>query len=529
MADFGPIADGEDCEALVVGAGPTGLCLALALRRLGVATVVVDVAEAPRADPRAAVVWPREAELLACLGLGPRLREAARPLGATEVFKGGRRLGELPFDGVASAFDRPMVIEQHVLQHLLEAELHDAGGRVRWRTRLTGLTQTTDGVLANLVGAEGSPETLRTSWLVGCDGARSGVRKALGVAFPGRAVPNLEVVQVKADLDWPYDPVKGGLFLAPGRALGSFPMHDGRRRFYCFKTIEEPERTSAPTLEEMQDLIGKMMRRDPVRLREVEWLSRARFHERIADRLRVGRVLLAGDAAHVWPAVGGHGMAVGILGACNLAWRLAAVIRDRGPVGLLDAYGFEQRAQAAAMIRKMKFDLLERPLPAPVLAGLAAILPVALKSKAVRRAIERGLLSDLSLHHRASPTSVSRTGGRLRAGDRLPDASVLVDGRVRRLHEFLSIRHWTLIAPLTADAQRIAQMLSDRAAIRLIRAAPADASACAELGDLAAMLLVRPDGYVALTAAPGDLDGLAAYLAAWAPVRAARTAVPARS
>ena len=526
LADFGPVPDGE---ALIVGAGPTGLCLALAMRRLGVAVVVVDAAEAPRADPRAAVVWPREAELLAALGLGPRLREAARPLGATEVFKGARRLGELPFDGVASAFGRPLVIEQHVLQHLMEAELLDAGGRVRWRTRLIGLTQAPDGVTAELARADGSSETLRTSWLVGCDGARSGVRKALGVGFPGRNAPNLEVVQVKADLDWPFDPTKGGLFLAPGRALGSFPMPDGRRRFYCFKTLEEPERTSAPTLDEMQDLIGGMMGRGPVELRDAEWLSRARFQERIAERLRVGRVLLAGDAAHIWPAVGGHGMAVGILGACNLAWRLAAVIRDGGPVGLLDAYGDEQRAQAAVMTRKMKFDLLERPLPAAALAGLAAILPVALKSSAMRQAIERGLLSDLSLHHRKSPMSVSRSGGRLRAGDRLPDARVLVDGQVRRLHELLSFAHWTLIAPISLDVQRIAPMLTDHTAIRLIQAKPADADASAELDGLTALLLVRPDGYLAFTAAPEDLDGLAAYLAAWTPTRAARTAVPARS
>ena len=517
MADFGALPTGENCPALIVGAGPTGLTLALALRRLGVECRVVDAGEGPRAEPRAAVVWPREAELLAALGLGPRLLAASSPLGATAVFRGRRRLGELPFEGVASAFARPLVIEQHVLQGLLEAELQDAGGKVEWRTRLTAFTQTDRSVYAELAPADGSADTVKASWLVACDGARSGVRKRLGVTFVGRAVPNLEVVQVKARLDWPYEPDRGGLFLAPGRALGAFPMPDGRRRFYCFKTVEEPDRTSAPSLQEMQALIGGMMGRPPVELSDVDWLSRARFQERIAERLRVGRVLLAGDAAHVWPAVGGHGMAVAILGACNLAWRLAAVINGQGPLQLLDVYGDEQRTQAATMTRKMRLDLLERPLPGPVLAVLAAVLPWALKSAFVRRAIERGLLSDLNLGHRGGPMSVSRAGGPLRAGDRLPDAAVVVEGREQRLHGLLSVQHWTLIAPPGADVERIAPMLAGRAAIQMVQTAPAGRQAAADLDGLRAMLLVRPDGYVGLTARPNDLDALAAYLSAWLP------------
>ena len=107
MADPQSAGVQGDCEVLIAGAGPTGLTLALALRRLGVDCMVIDAGDAPRAEPRAAVVWPREAELLAAIGLGERLRQNARPLEPTSVFHGRRRLGELAFDGVASAFDRP--------------------------------------------------------------------------------------------------------------------------------------------------------------------------------------------------------------------------------------------------------------------------------------------------------------------------------------------------------------------------------------------------------------------------------------
>ena len=514
MADPAPGPPEPDCDVLIAGAGPTGLTLALALRRLGVDCMVIDAGDGPRAEPRAAVVWPREAELLAAIGLGDALRQAARPLSPTTVFHGRRRLGELTLAGVASAFERPLVIEQHVLQGLLEAELHDAGGRVRWWTGLQDFAPAEDGIHAEVLGPEGAG-LVRARWLVGCDGAHSLVRKRLGVAFVGRSSPNLEVVQVKADLDWPYDPARGALFLAPDHAMGAFPMPDGRRRFYCFKTIEAPNRTSAPTLDEIQRLIGAMMGRGPVELRDVDWLSRARFQQRIAARLRVGRVLLAGDAAHVWPAVGGHGMAVAILGACNLAWRLAAVIRGQGPVRLLDVYGDEQRAQAAAMIGKLRFDLFERPLPGPVIAGLAAVLPQVLRSRRAQAAIEGGLMSDLALHHRRSPMSRSRAAGGPRAGDRAPDVFLTCHGRPRRLHQLLSIRGWTLILPPAADADRIAARLAGRTPVRLVQATTADAEAWRALGGFRNLLLVRPDGYIGLVARPEDLEALDAYLDAW--------------
>ncbi len=521
MADFGPDPRGatdaeHDGHVLIVGAGPTGLCLALALRRLGVDCTVIDAGEGPRVEPRAAVVWPREAELLAAIGLGDRLRAAALPLGATAVFRGRRRLGLLPSEGVASAFPRPLVIEQHVLQRLLEAELFDAGLQVQWRTHLVDFAAQDDGVVARLIRDDGSGGPFRASWLVGCDGARSLVRKRLGVPFLGRAVPDLEVVQVKANLDWPYDPALGALFLAGGRAMGAFPMPDGRRRFYCFKTIDEPARTSAPRLEEMQALISGMMGGAPVRLRDVDWLSRARFQERVAQRLRVGRALLAGDAAHVWPAVGGHGMAVAILGACNLGWRLAAVIRGQGPEALLDAYDHEQRAQARTMIGKMRMDLLERPLPAPAVMGLAALLPAVLGLAPVRRWIERGLLSDLGLHHRSSPCSASRAPGRLRAGDRLPDTLALVGGQARRLHDLIAFGNWTLLVGPNVDIDLITPRLAGRAPVRIVQIGSATAPHGASI-----LLLVRPDGYVGLTARLDDPGALDAYLDAWLPVTAA--------
>ena len=512
--------DTLSAEVLVAGAGPAGLALGLALTRLGVRTVIVDAASEPRAEPRAAVVWPREAELLAAIGLGPALRQASTPLDTTHVFMGRRRLGALRFGANDSAFPRPLLIEQHVLQHLMLAELERLGGTVLWRTSLTGFDLDHDGVRASVAGGDGSHQRIRAGWLVGCDGARSLVRKRLGVAFDGATARNLEVVQVKARLDWPYDPAEGALFLAANHALGSFPMPGGQRRFYCFKTIDEPDRTSAPALAEMERLIGAMMGGGPVALRDADWLSRARFQRRIAARMRVGRALLAGDAAHVWPAVGGHGMAMAVQDACNLAWRLAAVIHRQGPEALLDVYGQEQRAQAAALIGRMDLDLLERPLPGPLASVIGLVLPPLLKIDRAQTAIEM-MLSDLTLHRRRSPMSSGRIGGRPRPGDRVPNANVLSAGTIRRLHELLAADGWTLLVPVSANLAPLDSVLRRADTVHVVPVQPADAAASAALGGMRSLLLVRPDGVIGLKAPPSDRGALERYLSAWLELRVA--------
>ena len=508
--------DTLSAEVLVAGAGPAGLALGLALTRLGVRTVIVDAAPEPRAEPRAAVVWPREAELLAAIGLGPALRQASTPLDTTHVFMGRRRLGALRFGANDSAFPQPLLIEQHVLQHLMLAELERLGGSVLWRTSLTAFELDHDGVRASVAGPDG-PARVRAGWIVGCDGARSFVRKRLGVAFDGSAARNLEVVQVKARLDWPYEPAEGALFLAANHALGSFPMPGGQRRFYCFKTIDEPDRTSSPTLAEMERLIGAMMGGGPVALRDADWLSRARFQRRIAARMRVGRALLAGDAAHVWPAVGGHGMAMAVQDACNLAWRLAAVIHGEGPETLLDVYGQEQRAQASALIARMDLDLLERPLPGPLASLLGLVLPPLLKIDRAQTAIEM-MLSDLTLHRRRSPMSRG-AGGRPQPGERVPNASVFSDGTIRPLHELLSADGWTLLVPADADLAPLEAVLRPASIVHIVPVQPADAAARAALGGMRSLLLVRPDGVIGLKARPGDVSTIARYLLAWLETR----------
>lgn len=377
---------------LIAGAGPAGLSLAIALRIAGVEAEVVDAAAGPKGEPRAAVVWPRTAQVLAGWGLGPALAAAALPLGAARVHVRGRERGALRFGSLPLAFPRPLVIEQDAVERLLLARLEALGGAVRWDVALTGFEAGTDGVAARLRGASGERET-RCGWLVGAEGARSVVRKGAGLAFRGRARPDVVCIQANACVRWQLEDRvgEGRFFLGRHATLGAFATPAGDHRLYVFRRDDDPAREAPPVLEEMERVVAELTGDASVRLSPAArpWLNFARFQERTAERLVRGRAVLVGDAAHVWPAVGGHGMAVGIAGAHRLAGALAEAVAGRADAGGLAAYDRAQRRLAWRTARLADLDLLERPHGPLALAALDAVLPGLLARPAVSRGVER--------------------------------------------------------------------------------------------------------------------------------------------
>ena len=378
-------------DVLIAGAGPAGLALAIGLRLRGVEAAVVDRADGPKHEPRAAVVWPRTAQALAGWGLGAALEAEGLPLSAAHVHIRGRHRGALRFGTLPAPFSRPLVIEQHAVERLLLRRLEALGGRVRWGEALEGVEADASGVVARLAhGVE------RFRWVVGAEGARSVVRRAMGVRFAGRARPDVVCIQANARPRWrfPDAPGEGRFFLAPGATLGAFRTPDGDHRLYIFARDEDPSRTAAPTLAEMERRLRRMTGDADLRLDPPAhaWLNFARFQERIAERLRVGPLLLVGDSAHVWPAVGGHGMAIGVAGAHRLAGALADAVAGRGEAGL-DAYDQAQRALARRTARLSDLDVLERPNGAATLTMLDVTLPALLAVPAVGRAVERVIAS----------------------------------------------------------------------------------------------------------------------------------------
>ena len=516
----------READVLIIGAGPVGLTLAIALTRLSLRVRIIDKASETKRQPRAAVIWPRAAEALDDLGVGD-FEKSANDLHSVEVYARGHRLGELDVGHVPSAHPYPLVIEQHQIERLLAGNLTRLGVHVEWRTEANDVRLFEDRAEVTLRRTNGTEEIATSAWVVGCEGTRSLVRERLGIPFEGERRKNLQVVQVNAVPTWRYaaPPTCGFFFLVPHVALGAFPIPGGGYRFFAFTTDPDPSRREAPTLEEMRELIAAAAHAPELELELTRptWITRARFQDRVATTLRRGRALLAGDAAHAWAPVGGHGMNAGIRGAHNLAWKLAAVHCGEAHADLLDTYSDEQRATARAVIREMRFNVLELPLPPLGLLAVQRLMPLVLTSEIVQRRIEFAL-SDLGMHHRESVLSSSCGGGsRLRAGDRVPDVAVEVNGMRTQLHRLLSMDRWTLLLQTDRDDGGAARRLHGAIApfkvqIRVASVTPAGKDAERALGwdgQDSHMLLVRPDGHVGLLARADDVCSLNDYLDAF--------------
>ena len=275
----------------------------------------------------------------------------------------------------------------------------------------------------------------------------------------------------------------------------------------------------------MRDLVARVAGTPELRLTDHTWLNRARFQERFAARLRHGRVLLAGDAAHVWASIGGHGMNVGLRGAHNLAWKLAAVHRGEARPALLDTYEAEERAGVKAFLRLMKLNFLEYPTTRLGFLPREMLLRAGLATPRLAPLIERAV-SDLDAGHRRSPLSRAPKGVRgLKPGDRAPDAPVVADGRETTLHRLLAYTRWTLLVPDSVGAEELERLRETVARVAgPIAVAPVgvpDGSDLAPLARERLMLLIRPDRHVGLIARSGDAADLRAYLADWLHARPA--------
>ncbi|CAO4152438.1 FAD-dependent monooxygenase [Methylorubrum extorquens] len=519
-------------EVLIVGAGPVGLSLAIGLRQHDVSVRIVDQRHGPQSEPRAAVIWPRGAEALEDLGVGAAIRQASNELASLHIFSRHRHLGTAQLGQLPSAFPKPLLIEQHVTERILVAHLATLGTKVEWATSAASPQLGSNGVaVALLHGADQRNKVAQCDWLVGCDGAHSAVRIGLGINFLGKPTANLQIVQVDAVPRWrfPACGTEGYYFLARGACLGCFPVAGGAYRFFCYTDDTHPHPQRSPTAAEMRDLIADVAGTPELRLDEVSWLNRTRFQTRFASSMRIGRALLAGDAAHVWPSLGGHGMNVGLQGAHNLAWKLAAVQRGGSPEMLLDTYEAEERHTVARFLKLMRLNMLERPsrpigLPPRELAlGLGFRLP------GVSRLLEK-TASDLTAHHRRSPLSQRsqhRLGRpsflrRLRPGDRVPDVTVclLQTRRCTRLHTQLTYQRWTVVLPaklLEPACARIQEALAPwRGRVQLLSVADDAGSTPPQLKlGPNELMLVRPDRHIGLVTRHDDLARLRSYLERW--------------
>jgi len=486
----------EQTEVLIVGAGAAGLTLAIDLARRGVDVRLVDKLETPFGGSRGKGLQPRTLEVFEDLGLLAHIQEHARPYPPRRVHRDGQAVDQPMFAPAeptpAEPYPMPLMLPQNLTEQALRERLRALGGSVRYGAALAGFAQDADGVTATLTTAAlataAGEETIRARYLVGADGGRSFVRQTLGVGFPGETQPfrglvaDLRVEGLSRDA-WHVWPGEHGpmVALCPLAGTDLFQLQAGL-------ADDEP-----PTPDALGAWIHARIGRNDLAFHPPVWSSVFGVNARLAERYRVDRVFLAGDAAHVHPPTGGQGLNTSLQDAYNLGWKLAAVLAG-APDSLLDAYEAERR-----------------PIAADVLGLSMGIL-----ARASEQMMSRGRdTRQLDLGYRDGPLAVDarRAPGKLLPGDRAPDGLCRArNGRTVRLFELFQGPHWTLLAcgapePQTLPPDVVAHAIGpDQALAEIDRT-------IAEAYDITAgtWVLVRPDGYVGLMAEAGDDAALERY------------------
>lgn len=329
-----------DTDVLIVGAGPTGLTAAASLAARGVAATVVDRQPAGANTSRAAVVNARSLEVLEGLDVARRLVKEGVQAPRFTIRDRARTLIPIDFSALPTAYPYSLMVPQSTTERLLLDRLTELGGTVVRPKTLTAITQDDRGVTASF--ADG--DVMRARYAVGADGIRSVVREGAGIGFQGDVYDESFVLaDVRLAGDAPHDEVI--LFWAKAGLTVVAPLPGGVHRIVA-PVAEAPEEPSAQLVQQILDTRVGAAR---MTVTDVVWGSRFRVHHRVADRYRAGRLLLAGDAAHVHSPAGGQGMNLGIQDAVALADALAAVLAG-GPDTLLDDYSTARRPIALDVV-----------------------------------------------------------------------------------------------------------------------------------------------------------------------------------
>ncbi len=339
-------------DVLVVGAGPVGLTMAAELARYGISVRIVEKAPGRTDKSKALVLWSRTLELLDRMGCSASFVDAGLKVTGARIVAGTREVAHVRLDSMDTPYSYALTLPQYDTERLMEQHLNSCGVAVERRVELIRFDPDANGVAIVLRHADGREEALRTSWLIGCDGAHSTVRHGLGMQFEGNTQPS----------DWLLADVHltGGaandhevsVFWHKDGTLALFPIAPGRFRVIADVGDAQGDGHRAdPTLEEIQAVLdergpGGLTASSPI------WLASFRINERKVADYRAGRVFLAGDAAHVHSPAGGQGMNTGMQDACNLAWKLALVIRGLAtPEPLLGSYSIERSAVGRQVLK----------------------------------------------------------------------------------------------------------------------------------------------------------------------------------
>ena len=408
---------------LIVGAGPTGLVLALWLTKQGVRVRIVDKAAQPGTTSRAVGVQARTLEMYDQMGLADALIDSGVRVQALHLWVGGKSAARVPFGEIGrglSPYPYLLTYGQDEHERLLVARLAELGVHVERQVELAGFTQDADVVRATLRDVLGAETTCTAQYLAGCDGAHSAVRQGIGAGFPGGTYAQLfYVADVVATGQAINDEVHVDLDEAD--LLAVFPLKGaGHARYIGTVRAETEARGSEHTFADVSD---RAMQKMKLETSEVRWFSTYRVHHRVADTFRGGRAFLLGDAAHIHSPAGGQGMNTGIGDAINLSWKLASVLDGRAAESLLASYEQERIAFARRLVATTDRGFTFASSPGRIAAFVRmrifpVIAPTLTTFGPLRRFMFRSI-SQLVIQYRGSALS-GGDAGEVRGGDRLP-------------------------------------------------------------------------------------------------------------
>ncbi|MCY1062758.1 FAD-dependent monooxygenase [Nannocystis sp. SCPEA4] len=482
-----------EIEVVVVGGGPVGLMLAAELALAGVQVRVFEQRARRTEQSRALTLHPRSLELLDQRGLVDRFVRRGIPIPSAHFAVLDTRLD---FSRLPTRHPYTLFLPQVHTEELLEERARELGVEIAREHTFVGLTQTDDAVAVR-VQAPGGELEVRARHVVGCDGAGSAVRRAIGVDFPGSATTRTAILGDVVLAEPPPGPISRtnaqGLLLL-------VPLGDGAHRI----VVVDPTRAQVPlaepvTLDELRGTARRVLGTD-LGMHAPRWLSRFGDATRLAERYRVGRVFLAGDAAHMHFPAGGQGLNVGLQDAGNLGWKLAAAVRGWAPSWLLGSYHDERRPIGEALARNTTaqgklMDVSPEGLALRELfAELLALAPVQRKLA--------GLISAIDVAYPAAD------GAHPLVGRRVPDLDLTTERGPQRLYASLHAGRFVLLDRV-GDRELRDAWAPWRDRVELVPASFADQDEVEGV----TRLLIRPDGHVAWIG--DDVPSLRAALSRW--------------
>jgi 2-polyprenyl-6-methoxyphenol hydroxylase-like FAD-dependent oxidoreductase len=423
-------------EVLIIGAGPTGLTLALWLTRQNVKVRIIDSKEAKPCTSRALVIHARTLELYRQLGLADDVVANGHKIEATNLWTEGAHRAHIPIGNVGKGLTPYPFIHiypQDYHERLLEDRLNAMGVTVQRNWELVNFNEDDEYIMAELKHTTEQPsstkaektEFFQATYIVGCDGAHSAVRRTCNIAFEGETYPQLFYV---TDIEGSGPTMNGEAHVSlNGSEFMLSLAYDQDRKARLAGAVDEAHITKDVSELTLDDILPTTIKNMELQIDKVNWFTTYRVHHRLAANFRRGRAFLAGDAAHIHSPVGGQGMNTGIGDAINLAWKIAAVVHGKADASLLDSYDPERRAFASILVNttdRAFTNLVAKGYVSNFIRNwvLPTIMPILTRFDRVRNRLFRGV-SQLILNYRDSALSAG-TAGYVQGGDRIPWAPV---------------------------------------------------------------------------------------------------------